>query len=189
MSLTPEEIDGLVERAQRGEQQPFWDLILQVQQDVRVFISILAPSSELVEEILQATLLKAFDILPKYELRGTFVQWLKGIARNLLRQELHSRGRHLSMAGRTLEALVAEACMTDLEKPAIEASEPDAALRECMDRLAPHARELIDRRYGQGLPLNRIAQQFKKPADTICVTLHRIRETLRQCLSAKGSNA
>jgi len=189
VSLTAEEIDSLVERAQRGEQQPFWDLILQVQQEVRLFIAVLSPSSELVEEILQATLLKAYDILPKYELRRTFVQWLKGIARNLLRQELHSRGRHLSMASRTLEAVVAEACMADLETPAIEASEPDAALRECMDRLAPHARELLDRRYGQGLPLNRIAQQFKKPADTICVTLHRIRETLRQCLSAKGANA
>ena len=189
MSLTAEEIDSLVERAQRGERQPFWDLILQVQQDLRLFIAVQSPSSELVEEILQATLLKAYDILPKYELRRTFVQWLKGIARNLLRQELHSRRRHLSMAGQTLEAVVAEACVADLETPAIEAAEPDAALRECMDRLAPHARELLDRRYGQGIPLNRIAQQFKKPADTICVTLHRIRETLRECLAAKGTNA
>lgn len=188
MDLTPEEIDGLVERAQRGEQQAFWDLVLQVQQDVRLFIAVLAPSSELVEEILQATLLKAHDILPKYELRRTFIQWLKGIARNLLRQELHSRSRHLSMASQTLEAVVAEACLGEIDT-APEAPEPDAALRECMDRLAPHARELIDRRYGQGLPLNRLAQQFKKPADTICVTLHRIRETLRQCLAAKGANA
>jgi len=189
VNLTPEEIDGLVERAQRGEQQAFWDLILHVQQDVRVFIAVVAPSSELVEEILQTTLLRAYDALPKYELRRTFVQWLKGIARNLLKQELHARARHLSMANHTLEAIVAESCLTDLETPAIEAAEPDAALRDCMDRLAPHARELLDRRYGQGVTLNRLAQQFKTPADTLCVTLHRIREILRQCLAAKGAHA
>ncbi len=189
MSLTAEEIDSLVERVQRGDKQAFWDVILQVQQEVRLFIAVVAPSSELVEEILQSTLLRAHDILPKYELRRTFVQWLKGIARNLLRQELHARARHLSMAGSTLEAIVAEACLGDAETPAIEAAEPDPALRECMDRLSPHARDLLERRYRRGLPLNKIAQQFKKPADTICVTLHRIRETLRQCLAAKGSHA
>jgi RNA polymerase sigma-70 factor (ECF subfamily) len=58
-----------------------------------------------------------------------------------------------------------------------------------MDRLSPHARELLDRRYGQGLPINRLAQQFKKSADSIGVTLFRIRETLRQCLAAKGAGA
>ena len=184
VSLSAEEIDRIVERAQRGEKQAFWDLILQVQQEVRVFIAVLAPSSELVEEVLQATLLRAHDILPKYELRRTFVQWLKGIARNLLRQELQGRARHLSMAGQTLEAIVAEACLAD-----VETAEPDPALRECMDRLAPHARELLDRRYGRNLSLGQLAQQFKKPADTIGVTLHRIRETLRQCLAAKGANA
>jgi RNA polymerase sigma-70 factor (ECF subfamily) len=145
----------------------------------------LSPSTELVEEILQATLLRAHDALPTYELRGTFVQWLKGIARNLLRQELRARARHLSMAGRTLDALIADDCLSGLDAT----SEPDPALRECMERLSPHARALLDRRYGQGLPLSRIAQQFKKPADTICVTLHRIRETLRQCLAAKGAGA
>ena len=189
MSLTPEEIDSLVQRVQRGESQPFWDVILQVQQEVRVFIAVLAPSSEMVEEILQATLLRAHAALPKYELRRTFVQWLKGIARNLLRQELHARARHLSMAGHTLDAIVAEECLKAPGTDAVEASEPDPALRECMERLSPHARALLDRRYGQGLPLSRIAQQFKKPADTICVTLHRIRETLRQCLAAKGARA
>src|SRR5262245_35693651 len=126
VGLTAEEIDALVERAQRGEQQPFWDLILQVQQDVRLFIAVLSPSTELVEEILQATFLKAYDILPKYELRRTFVQWLKGIARNLLRQELHSRGRHLSMASNTLEAVVAEACLGEVDAAVVDASEPDA---------------------------------------------------------------
>lgn len=187
MSLTPEDIDRLIARVQGGEKQPFWDVLLQVQQELRVFIAVRAPSADLVEEILQSTVLRAHDALPRYELRGTFVQWLKGIARNLLLQELRARARHLSMAGPTLEAVVAEACLGDLD--AADVPGPDPALRECMDRLSPSARDLLDRRYGRGLSLNRIAQQLRKPADGLCVTLHRIREALRQCLAAKEAGA
>jgi hypothetical protein len=41
--MTTEEIDRLVARAQRGEKQAFWDLILEVQQDVRLFIAVVSP--------------------------------------------------------------------------------------------------------------------------------------------------
>lgn len=186
MSLSAEDIDGLVLRVQKGEKEPFWDLILEIQQDLRLFIAVLAPTGELVEEILQTTFLRCHDVIHKYEPRRTFLQWVKGIARNLLREELRARSRHLSMAGNKLEALVADACLDDLGgTPA----EDDPALRECLESLPPHSRELLERRYRQNLPLNRMAQQFKRPADSLAVTLYRIRETLRQCLQAKGAQA
>jgi RNA polymerase sigma-70 factor, ECF subfamily len=189
MALTAEEIDGLVVRVQGGDRQAFWDLILQVQQDLRVLLSVLAPSTDLVEEILQATFLRCHDILPKYEPRGTFRQWLKGIARNLLHEELRARARLRSASGNPLEAIVAEACLGSVEDSSTDVPEKDPALRECMDRLPPHSRQLLERRYAQNLPLNRIAQQFKKPAEGIAVALFRIREALRQCLEAKGARA
>ena len=184
MSLNADEIDRLVRRVQQGEQEPFWDLVLHVQQDLRLFIAVLSPSSELVEEILQSSFLRAYDNLQRYEPRGLFLQWIKGIARNILREELRARSRHLSLAGNRLEAMVAEACLAD-----VETAESEPGMQECLGRLSPHSRQLLDRRYAENLPLSRIAQQFKKPAESIAVTLCRIRETLRQCLEAKGARA
>jgi RNA polymerase sigma-70 factor, ECF subfamily len=183
--MNADELDRLVQRVQKGEQEPFWDLLLHVQQDLRLFIAVLAPSTELVEEILQATFLRCYDILPKYEPRGLFLQWIKGIARNLLREELRARSRHLAMTGDRLETMVADACLQD----AAEAAEPEPGLQDCLERLAPHSRQLLERRYRENLPLNRIAQQFKKPAESVAVSLYRIRESLRQCLEAKGMQA
>lgn len=184
MSLNADEIDRLVQRVQKGDQEPFWDLLLHVQQEVRLFIAVLSPSTELVEEILQSTFVRAYESIRKYEPRGLFLQWIKGIARNLLREELRARARHLALSGEKLESIVAEACLKD-----VDAAEPETGLQECIDRLAPHSRELLERRYAANLPLARLAQQFKKPADSIAVTLCRIRESLRQCLEAKGARA
>jgi RNA polymerase sigma-70 factor (ECF subfamily) len=182
--VNAEEIDRLVRRVQTGEQEPFWDLILHVQQDVRLFIAVLSPSTELVEEILQSTFVRAYDGIRKYEPRGLFLQWIKGIARNILREELRARARHLAIAGNAVETMVAEDCLQD-----VDAREPEPGLQDCIDRLAPHSRELLERRYGANLSLNKLAQQFKKPADSIAVTLCRIRESLRQCLEARGARA
>lgn len=182
--MNAEDIDRLVRRVQKGEQESFWDLILHVQQDVRLFIAVLSPSTELVEEILQSTFVRAYDSLQKYEARGLFLQWIKGIARNILREELRARSRHLAMTGDALEAMVGDACLQD-----VESAEPEPRLQECIDRLAPHSRELLERRYGANVPLNRLAQQFRKPADSIAVTLCRIRASLRECLEAKGARA
>ncbi|MBA3709092.1 MAG: sigma-70 family RNA polymerase sigma factor [Planctomycetes bacterium] len=186
--MSPDEIDGVVRRIQGGDRAPFGDLIVEIQRDLRIFVAAHAPSADVVEEIMQASFVTAFESIADYDPRGTFGPWLKGIARNLLRRELHERRRQGRRSGDILDRAVADQCLIDLE----EREESDgemAKLRECLAALPSRQRELIERRYSQQLPLNVLAQQFKRNAAHLSVLLYRIRGILRACLEGKGLEA
>lgn len=57
-----------------------------------------------------------------------------------------------------------------------------AALRQCLSRLAPRARELITRRYHQGEMPERIAPAIGWSVNAVRVALTRARQALRRCL-------
>jgi RNA polymerase sigma-70 factor (ECF subfamily) len=189
MAMTPEEIDDRVVRFQRGDREAFWELVLKLQQELRSFIAVLAPSPDLVEEILQATFVRTHGIIGKYEPRRTFLPWLKGIARNLLQEELRARARHSRVEGDTLQALLAEDCLADAEAGREGAISEETHLKECIGRVSPVSRQLLEHRYVERLSLKQIAQRVRKPAAAIGVALFRIREVLRRCLEAKGVHA
>ncbi len=79
------------------------------------------------------------------------------------------------VAGATLDAL--EAAEDERER-----ERWSSALTRCLDQLQPRARELVQRRHLQSMPLADLARQFKQPMAALSVALHRIRRSLRRCL-------
>ena len=88
--------------------------------------------------------------------------------------------------------------MLDLLEPhwdslsSIESSLMVDALRSCMKQLTPHARQLIQLRYGQGITSSSIAQQLSRPLNTIYVAMTRIHKQLGECIRkriAQGEQA
>jgi RNA polymerase sigma-70 factor (ECF subfamily) len=176
-------LDAVVARAQGGDRAAFHTVVMETQQAVRVTLAWRAPSADVVEEVLQATFVMAFQRLESYRLEGTFIPWLRGIARNLLAQELHGRRRHVELNGDLLDRALLAPLPSSADEDEVAAN---AALHACLDQLAPRARLLVERRYASDLPLAVIAQQFKQKANTLAATLMRIRTELRDCLAAKG---
>lgn len=174
-------LDQLAVRAQQGDREAFRQLVMECQQPLRLALAWRAPSADLVEEVLQATFVTAFERLAGYRPEGTFLAWLKGIGRNLLLTELRQRRRSVGLD---------EGAMEDPEpEDAAVQAEQVAALRDCVAALAPRARLLLERRYTAGLPLATLARQFKQKENTLAVTLSRIRAELRRCLDGKGVEA
>jgi DNA-directed RNA polymerase specialized sigma24 family protein len=64
--------------------------------------------------------------------------------------------------------------------------QPDAelseALRNCLDRLSPYARQLIETRYVEHKRGNDLARTLKRSLNTVYVALSRVHNTLRDCL-------
>jgi RNA polymerase sigma-70 factor (ECF subfamily) len=176
--MTPEELDGLVRKAQGGDKKAFTDLFLALHQELRIFISAHAASVDMVDEVLQAAFVTCYRSLPKYEPRGTFLSWLKGIARNHLMRELTEFGRVVGVEGRRLEQKVAAASLRSLDE-----SESARSLSQCLDRLPAHARDLIRRRYADKRSIREIARDVRKSESWVAVTLFRLREALRNCLA------
>ncbi|MBN1676819.1 MAG: sigma-70 family RNA polymerase sigma factor [Kiritimatiellae bacterium] len=183
-----EAITHLVERARQGDREAFIQLMLACERELRVFLSAHAPSVDLIDEITQATYVACYENIAKYAFRGPFLAWLKGIARNLLLKELRQSRRLVAMAPDVLEGALVRAGMASLaeERPA-EDEERAAALLRCMERLRDKARTLLRKRYAERRSVKELAGCYGKSESWVKVTLYRIRDTLRVCMSGVGS--
>jgi RNA polymerase sigma factor (sigma-70 family) len=139
------------------------------------------------EEVVQEALVTCYENIRKYELRGTFLSWVKGIARNVLRSETRERAKYVSAEEDALEGLLARSGQdftheeNEYEETWIE------RLRECLKKTPQDIRGLLDRRYAEGLPIAGIAENVGKSESWVAVTLFRTRERLRKCMAAESA--
>ncbi len=180
--LDPGQLDALVVSAQGGDRQAFSRVVVEVYPQLAGFLAFHAPTPELMDEILQATLVAAFQQLSDYEPRGTFAGWLKGIARNLLRRELSRRARLQGTDRDVIEALLADAALQQPEESDDEAKlDLLTRLRSCLEKLSPRMRLIAERRFVEDVPLNILAQQFKQTRASVAKIIFTVRRDLRTC--------
>jgi RNA polymerase sigma-70 factor (ECF subfamily) len=182
--MSPEELDTLVRRVQKGDKDGFADLFTATRRDVRIFLSAHASSADMVDEVLQAVFVACYEKIHVYELRGTFLPWLKGIAKNLLLKELHQRSKYVVAENDALESLIVEEGMASLREDEESRREDSIQrLEDCLSKLTPRSRQLIDHKYTRRAPIEKMAQSFQKTESWVAVTLFRIREALRSCMT------
>jgi len=191
--MTPEDMDRHVALAQGGDRAAFREVVVALEEDLRIFLYAFQVSEGLAEEVLQATVVTAFRKLHLYRPARAFRAWVKAIARNRLVDELREQRRFAASDEQVLEELLVETALADLDDSA-RASEVEAEvrrLRDCLGRLLPEARRLVEARYLGGEPLGHLARKFKRTEVWVRVNLFRVRKTLRTCMQAPagGSSA
>lgn len=180
--LDPSQLDALVVLAQGGDRQAFSRVVVEIYPQLAGFLAFHAPTPELMDEILQATFVAAFQQLDGYEPRGTFAGWLKGIARNLLRRELGRRARLQGTDRSAIEALLADVALQQPEESDDEAKHDMLTrLRGCLEKLSPRMRLIAERRFVEDVPLNVLAQQFKQTRASLAKIIFTVRRDLRAC--------
>ena len=184
--MNSQEIDLLVARVRQGDRDAFGELVFAVEDELRAFLGARADSLQVVDEVVQSTLITAYENLGKYELRGTFLSWIKGIGRNLLMREIQARVRN-PLAGE--DAIDRFAAASALEAARAEADSEDrlARLDECLQKLPADARDLLRRRYRDRASVKDLARELNRTETAVSVALFRIREQIRQYLAEGGS--
>lgn len=178
--------DEVVVQVRAGDRDAYRLLVEDLEQEVRGFVAAHASSLDLVEEVVQAAFVEAYRHLDDYELRGTFASWVKGFARNHLRRELAQRARLVSTDQEALDSLVAGSALEDLTDEVTDRSDDLARIERCLAALSPRARLMVQRRFVEQVPINRLAQQFKQTRAAIANALSRIRAGLRTCAAGTG---
>ena len=179
--------DSLACAWQQGDREAFTALVLDLQGDLRLYISSFCVSREQVEEILQETFVTCFHKIALYQPRGTFLAWMKTIARNHLIDHWRERRRCASMDSDLAEQLIADSGLSDLDAEREKLlTTRSRRLSTCLDALPPRARALIERRHLESRPLAELARHFKQSMASLSVTLHRIRQSLRRCLESES---
>lgn len=174
------EIDEALRRARDGDPDAYGLVVKATQARLRAFIAGYVPRAEWVDEIAQQAFVSAYRSLADFTPGTDFPAWLRRIAYNHLRAELEKASRR-----RRLEADCAAELARRLERDVERPSDDVDALRDCVAALAPTSRELVDRYYAQGSPLAEIGKSLGRSADSLKVSLFKIRAVLRDCVERK----
>ncbi len=180
---------ALVQAVQAGEARAFEPLVDRHLAHVHSFVALRLPVAHLVDEITHETFVAAFRMMDRFTAGTNLHGWLRAIAANLVRKELDRFRREQSnKLGYSQRREIDLALAEEDELTSREAE----ALRECLEKVPPATRTLLDLKYHDGCKAEEIGARLQRSMAWVRTTLFRVREQLRGCIEAKlegGSHA
>lgn len=184
----PDEVSAHSEQAPRPvEPLALFEILVRENADsLTAFLRAAVEDQAAAEDVFQDTMLIAWRRIGEYDSARPFGAWLRGIARNLVLAYYRSAARRVTFSSdRMLEYLDQRMAQVD-RRPGDTLDEKVAALRDCLQRLAPIYREPIDLHYGQRRTSEWIADHLATTKDAIQKRLQRARLQLAECLERRG---
>jgi RNA polymerase sigma-70 factor (ECF subfamily) len=166
----------------------FIQLVLEQNQQLRSFVRALGVDPDWVDDLAQETFLVAWRERDSFDNRQDYGKWLRGIARNLVRNELRKQKRHERLLHKGLTELLLSASEFAESAPSTETwgDCQVSILRDCVEKLAPKSRKLVAGRYGDGWKAPDLADHFGMTSAAVRKALVRIREQLKECIELKA---
>ncbi len=130
------------------------------------------------DEVLQETNLVIWKKRTDFQPGTNFLAWGRTIARLEVFRFRRNRGRKLTF----LEQGILESVAEEAEVIGDDTELRQEALSQCMQQLRPKDRELLQMRYASGSNGDKVAQQLKRPANSVYQSLGRIRRALMECV-------
>ena len=169
--------------ARAARDELFADLVKEHQVSLRVFARSLGVESGWVDDLAQDTFVVAYREMDSYDPDRDFGKWLRGIARNLVRNELRKQGRHRRILHESLSQHLLDLAENEKDRE-VDVTQL-SALRDCVEQLPGKSRELVRSRYYEGWDATILADKFEMKAATVRQTLLRIRRQLYQCVNQR----
>jgi RNA polymerase sigma-70 factor (ECF subfamily) len=160
------------------DQETLVILLLRERVKFLAYIRAIVRDDHLAEDILQEAAVLA--VRKRDEIRDGkhFSAWMRLTARHLALKVLRQRKHQLLLDEALLDQFDDQWAEYD------ESSNADLveALRHCIERLSPHARNLVKLRYSEGVSGQRLADVVDRSLNTVYVTLSRIHRSLGDCI-------
>jgi RNA polymerase sigma-70 factor, ECF subfamily len=156
-------------------------LFVQHQGRLRAFVLSLTPDFSTADDVMQETFLVVSRKASEFQSGSNFLAWARRIATFKAMSVCRDRQRSpIRLADDVLESLAASAPEDNQESQYLSETR---ALKGCLEKLAPAARELVRLRYfGEHTP-EQIGQLRSQSVNSINVTLSRARVLLRECMN------
>ena len=151
-------------------------LFVKHQSVIKAYILSLLPSLTDAEDVVQETFITVSAKAASFEPGTNFVAWACTIGRFKV---LEARRRLNDPRTLTDEAI--EALAEDAPEP-LFFEEQISAIRNCLDRLAPRAKQIVWLRYHGGLSCEDVGRQVGWGAAAVRVALAKARTALRTCV-------
>jgi RNA polymerase sigma-70 factor (ECF subfamily) len=149
----------------------------------RLFLFILSqiPNPIEAEEVQQETNVVIWSKFSQFRPGTNFLAWVSQIANfEVMKYRSRKKRDRMQFSDEFLETVSKEA----LER-SDELEERRNALIECIQKLRPRDRELIQQRYAPGEKGKHLAEQIGRPANSVYQSLGRIRRALMECIQRR----
>ena len=147
---------------------------------IRGYLLALVPDENVADDLLHAVFLAVTAKAEKFRPGSNFLAWARTIAKYEALQLARDRAKApTSLSPEVIEQLSTTAPDFD------NTDERLGMMRECIETLAPRAKEAIQLRYAQALEPVDIAERMKLAVKSVSVTLSRARASLRKCIERK----
>ena len=151
---------------------------------LRGFVRSLGVDPEWVDDIAQEVFLTALREQKSFDQTRDLGKWLRGIARNLVRNEVRRNARRKRLLHEGMTELLLGPPDADCETREWQLSRMPA-LRDCVEQLPPRSRQMVSERYGGGWTSSELAEHLGMTAVAVRQSLLRIRRQLKGCIEQK----
>ncbi len=158
-------------------------LIVEHHVRLRAFVRSLAVDPDWVDDIAQEAFLTAYREWDSFDSSRDFGKWVRGIAANIVRNEVRKNARRRRILHTELAELL-------LRRQQSEPTEPSELLtvevvRDCLDKLPQRSREVVQARYRDGNTAPELAKQYQLTPENVRQMLVRIRQQIKACVEVR----
>jgi RNA polymerase sigma-70 factor (ECF subfamily) len=168
-----------------GKFDLFAGLVREHQAGLRAYVRSLGVQDIWVDDLAQEAFLVAYRRYGDFRSGADYGKWLRGIARHLVANERRKEGWRSRLVHERITDLLLEVSTAEDPEPAPVFGQLAATMEDCVQQLAPHSRELLERRYAQAENASALARRFSTSAEAIRQSLRRIRLAVKECVERK----
>lgn len=151
------------------------------QPDIYAYIYAMVPNHQAASDVMQETNLALWRKVNQAEEIRNFDGWVREVARyEVLTYLKKAKREKLRFAPELVDIMAEEA---PAASGAIEGQRQ--ALRDCMQKLSPENRDLVQRRYAPGGSVKAIARTLGRSVGAVSQTLYRLRNALQDCVEKR----
>jgi RNA polymerase sigma-70 factor, ECF subfamily len=188
--LSPAQDDSdllLVQRAVEGNQRAFELLVLKYQRRVARLVARMVRDSDLVDDVVQETFIRAYRALHQFRGEAQFYTWLYRIAVNTAKKALVDLRRNPVMNESALRGrddddetspVSNELSSDETPETVLAAKEIGEAVNSAMEALPEDLRQAVTLREIEGLSYDEIAEVMNCPIGTVRSRIFRAREAI-----------
>lgn len=149
---------------------------------VRSSILALCPGFDMAEDILQETFLTVTRKAAEFRPGTNFTAWACTIARLKVLETRYQKRRNGPVFS---PELIAALCATHTDELEDAGEHKFNALSECLNKLTPKARHIVNLRYQKSHTLPGISETIGWTTEAVQVALSRARTALRKCIEQR----
>lgn len=162
----------------------FGDLLAECSSDLFGFIYSLVQNHADAEDVYQQVALVLWEKFDNFTLGTNFAAWATTIAHNTARDYIRSRRKHaITFSEEVLDAIAAAYSA----RQCWSTSDTSDALTQCLKKLSPKQRSLVDRVYSPNRDFGAIAEAENRTVGAIYQAICRIRKSLYACVQRELS--